>query len=179
METITQQQAHMALLEELQQEIRAFRHDFTNLFSGLTLQAQEGDLEGIQNFMRKTSGYFDEKLGNEIRQMDSLNNIGQYSVRSLIATKLAEMRRKKIEVMLEVLHPVAEKQKMETEDLLRCLGILLDNAMEAVPGENGIVRVILLQENGLYAAVSNNYERAPDFSGLSQKGRIWPKHWRH
>ena len=40
-ETILQQQAHMAVLEELQQEIRAFRHDFTNLFSGLTLQAQE------------------------------------------------------------------------------------------------------------------------------------------
>ena len=39
-ETILQQQAHMTLLEELQQEIRAFRHDFTNLFSGLTLQAQ-------------------------------------------------------------------------------------------------------------------------------------------
>lgn len=38
-ETILQQQAHMALLEELQQEIRAFRHDVTNLFSGLTLQA--------------------------------------------------------------------------------------------------------------------------------------------
>lgn len=65
-ETILQQQAHMALLEELQQEIRAFRHDFTNLFSGLTLQAQEGDLAGIQDFMKRTSSYFDEKLGNEI-----------------------------------------------------------------------------------------------------------------
>lgn len=74
-ETILQQQAHMALLEELQQEIRAFRHDFTNLFSGLTLQAQEGDLVGIQDFMKRTSSYFDEKLGAEIAQMDGLNKI--------------------------------------------------------------------------------------------------------
>ena len=77
-ETILQQQAHMVLLEELQQEIRAFRHDFTNLFSGLTLQAQEGDLAGIQDFMKRTSSYFDEKLGNEIAQMDGLNNIQLY-----------------------------------------------------------------------------------------------------
>lgn len=66
-ETIAQQQAHMELLEELQQEIRAFRHDAANLFSGLTLQAQEGDINGIQEFMKKTSSYFDEKLGNEAK----------------------------------------------------------------------------------------------------------------
>ena len=90
------QQAHMALLEELQQEIRTFRHDFTNLFSGLTLQAQEGDLAGIQDFMRRTSSYFDEKLGSEIAQMDGLNNIQLYPLRSLLATKLAKMRQMRI-----------------------------------------------------------------------------------
>ena len=95
-ETILQQQARMALLEELQQEIRTFRHDFTNLFSGLTLQAQEGDLAGIQDFMRRTSSYFDEKLGSEIAQMDGLNNIQLYPLRSLLATKLAKMRQMRI-----------------------------------------------------------------------------------
>lgn len=145
-ETILQQQAHMALLEELQQEIRAFRHDFANLFSGLTLQAQEGDLAGIQDFMKKTSSYFDEKLGSEIAQMDGLNNIEHYPLRSLIATKLAKMRQMHIKGVLEALYPVKKQLSMDTDDLLRALGILLDNAMEAVPPANGQVRVILLQE---------------------------------
>lgn len=61
-ETILQQQAHMALLEELQQEIRAFRHDFANLFSGLTLQAQEVDLAGIQDFMKKPAAILTKSL---------------------------------------------------------------------------------------------------------------------
>lgn len=170
-ETIAQHQAHMALLEELQQEIRAFRHDFTNLFSGLTLQAQEGDLEGIQDFMKKTSSYFDEKLGQEIQQMDGLNNIGLYPLRSLLTTKLADMRKKGIHSALEVLYPVDTKIVMETEDLLRGLGILLDNAMEAVPQTDGTVRIVLLQEEKeLYIAVSNNYEKKPELSALSQKG---------
>lgn len=31
---ILQMQTHLALLEELQQEVRSFRHDFTNLLAG-------------------------------------------------------------------------------------------------------------------------------------------------
>ena len=170
-ETILQQQSHMALLEELQQEIRAFRHDFTNLFSGLTLQAQEGDLAGIQDFMKRTSSYFDEKLGSEIAQMDGLNNIRPYPLRSLLATKLAKMRQMRIKGVLEAMRPVNGRLSMDTDDLLRALGILLDNAIEAVPKEEGQVRVVLLQEEKeLYLAVANNYEKAPDLSALAQKG---------
>ena len=170
-ETILQQQAHMVLLEELQQEIRAFRHDFTNLFSGLTLQAQEGDLAGIQDFMKRTSSYFDEKLGNEIAQMDGLNNIQLYPLRSLLASKLAKMRQMRIKGVLEALKPIDSRLGMDTDDLLRALGILLDNAIEAVPKEKGQVRVVLLQEEKeLYLAVANNYEKAPDLSSLTKKG---------
>ncbi len=170
-EMIAQHQAHMALLEELQQEIRAFRHDFTNLFSGLTLQAQEGDLAGIQEFMRKTGSYFDEKLGQEIRQMDGLNRITLYPLRSLLTAKLADMRKREIHSALEVLYPLDSKVVMETEDLLRSLGILIDNAMEAASQTDGTVRIVLLQEEKeLYIAVSNNYDQAPELSALFRKG---------
>lgn len=170
-ETISQQRAHMELLEELQQEIRAFRHDVTNLFSGLTLQAQEGDLDGIQEFMRKTSSYFDEKLGSEIKQMDCLNNIRIYPIRSLLTTKLAAMRQRHMQGILEVLYPVRESQMMETADMLRGLGILIDNAMEAVPEKDGQIRLVMLQEEReLYIAVANNYEDEPDLNALSEKG---------
>lgn len=170
-ETIAQQQSHMELLEELQQEMRAFRHDVTNLFAGLTLQAQEGDLDGIQEFMKKTSGYFDEKLGNEIRQMDCLNNIRPYPVRSLLITKLAAMRQRNIQSALEVMNPVQEKLAMETADFLRGLGILIDNAIEAVPDDDGQIRLVLLQEEKeLYVAVANNYAAEPDLSAIAERG---------
>lgn len=169
-ETIAQQQAHMALLEELQGEIRAFRHDFTNLLSGMALSAQEGDVEAIQEFMRRTSGYFDEKLGSEIRQMEGLSNILIYPVRSLISTKLNLMRQRHIQVALEIMNPVTGV-RMPTEDLLRCQGILLDNAIEAASKEAGKIRVVLLQETGeLYIAVANNYDEQPDLGKLTKSG---------
>ena len=170
-EVLAQQRAHMALLEELQQEVRAFRHDFSNLLSGLTLQAQEGDLDGIRDFMKKTGNYFDEKLGSEIRQLDSLNNIRPYPIRSLISSKLAHMRHEQIHAILEVQYPLHETCAMNTEDLLRALGILLDNAMEAVPEHNGQIRLVLLQQDReLYIAVANNYAAKPELSALSRKG---------
>ena len=128
-------------------------------------------MDGIQEFMRKTSSYFDEKLGNEIKQMDCLNNIRLYPVRSLLTAKLAAMRQKHIQSVLEVLYPVQEKQIMETADILRGLGILIDNAMEAVPGKDGQIRLVMLQEEKeLYIAVANNYELKPNLNAMSEKG---------
>lgn len=169
-ETIAQQQAHMELLEELQGEIRAFRHDFTNLLSGMALSAQEGDVEAIQEFMRRTSGYFDEKLGSEIRQMEGLSNIQIYPVRSLISTKLNLMRQRHIQVTLEIMKPVTGV-RMPIEDLLRCQGILLDNAIEAASEKEGKIHVILLQDVGeLFIAVANNYDVQPNLGALSKSG---------
>ena len=137
----------------------------------MTLQAQEGDLKGIQDFMKKTSSYFDEKLGSEIAQMDGLNNIELYPLRSLLTTKLARVRQARMKGVLEVLYPVKKVQSMDNSDLLRAVGILLDNAIEAADSREGLVKIVLLQEEKeLFLAVANNYEKEPDMTGLTRKG---------
>ena len=74
-------------------------------------------------------------------------------------------------MLFRSLYPIAEKQFMETEDLLRGLGILIDNAIEGVPKENGQIRIVLLQEEKeLYIAVANNYETEPDLKSFLKKG---------
>ena len=81
------------------------------------------------------------------------------------------MRQRRIQGTLEALAPVERALAMDTDDLLRALGILLDNAIEAVPAGRGQVRVVLLQEEkGLYLAVANNYDQAPDLAALTRKG---------
>ena len=60
---------------------------------------------------------------------------------------------------------------MDTPDLLRGLGILIDNAIEAVPEKEGQIRIVLLQEEKeLYIAVVNNYAAEPNLNALSAKG---------
>ncbi len=163
--TIAQQQEYMKLLEELQQEMRAFRHDFTNLFSGLALQAQEGDLNAIQEFMHTTSSYFDEKLGDEILQLEGLSNVQIYPLRSLLTAKLAVMREKHIDTELEILFPVTGAD-IGGEDLLRCMGILLDNAMEAALSKGLVKIMVLQQESELDIVVSNTFDKKPNLQEL-------------
>lgn len=169
-ETILQQQAHLRLLEELQAELKAFRHDFQNLLSGVALQARDGDLEGIQTFLQNTTGYFDHKLGEEIRQMSVLSQIQIYPLRSLLTIKLADMREKGIHVHLEILLPVT-RCGMKEEDLLRCLGILLDNATEAAAQcSPGHIRILILQETQeLRIAVSNSCLQKPAIKGMQTR----------
>ena len=162
-EIIVQQQEHLALLEELQQEMRMFRHDFTNLIAGMTEQVQDGDIEGIRKFMQGTSSYFDERLGNEIKHLEGISNIKIYALRSLITTKSAVMQNYALKSTIEVKYPITESV-MKQEDLLRCVGILIDNAIEATKdSEQKIIDIVLLQsEKELYIAVANTYCEKPD-----------------
>lgn len=162
-ETIRQQQAQVELLEELQTELRTFRHDFQNLLSGAALQAREGDLAGVENFLRSTTGYFDQKLGNEIKQLGSLAQFKIPPLRSLLSLKLALLHKQNIAAQLEALRPVT-RLGMQTEDFLRCLGILIDNAAEAAAQcDKGMVSLLFLQEETeLRVVVSNTCTAKPD-----------------
>lgn len=170
-EIIIMQQQHLGLLEELQQEMRSFRHDFTNLMAGVTEQASSGDLDGIQQFLRNTSVYFDERLGAEIRQVESVANIQIHPLRSLLTAKIAVMQNKGIKFRLEVLKRITENG-MRTEDLMRCVGILLDNAIEeAEKTSERLVNMVVLQEqHELYLAVANSYAEKPDLARIQQGG---------
>lgn len=60
---------------------------------------------------------------------------------------------------------------MPVEDLLRCQGILLDNAIEAAAKNDGKIRVILLQDmEELFIAVANNYDEKPNLGALAKSG---------
>ncbi|MDO4272231.1 MAG: GHKL domain-containing protein [Eubacteriales bacterium] len=166
---ILQQQTHLALLEELQQEMRSFRHDFANLMAGVTIQARDGDLRGIQDFMRNTSSYFDERLGDEIKNLEAVSRINIPSLRSLITSKMAQIQRAGVQIDVEILYPVIS-EGIRQQDLLRSLGILLDNALEAAKlSEHPRISLVLLQtDTELLAAVANSYASPPDLVEMSR-----------
>lgn len=140
---LIQQQIYVQSLENMQQEIRTFRHDYKNILSGLYIQAKEGEVEAIQEFLQKMMANFDTRVGENIRQMTQLSNIHIIELKSLLLTKLMEMQQKGITCNLEVVYPV-ETLSMELEDINRCLGILVDNAIEEVESQiNPSIEIII------------------------------------
>ena len=175
-DVIAQQQLYERDLEAIRQEVRSFRHDYKNLLAGLSEQADEGGLDELRAALSELDAGFDRRIGEKIRASTQLGNVRVPQVRSLLLSKLAAMREKKIDCRLEALYPV-ERIGMDPWDFTRCLGILLDNAAEAaLETETPWVEIVLLsQKDGLSLRVSNPYIGAIDpdkiwTEGFSTKG---------
>ena len=146
--SLQQQTIYIEKLEQMQEELRRFRHDFKNMMTGMYLQAQEGDLAAIQTFIQDMTGDFDRQVGSQIRLMNQLGNVRMMEVKSLLLDKLTRMQEEKIACELEVLHPF-ETTRMRSTDLCRCLGILIDNAMDEVQGHaDGQIHLMISCQNG-------------------------------
>ena len=175
-DVIAQQQLYERDLEAIQREVRAFRHDYKNLLAGLSEQAGKGELDELRASLSQLDAGFDQHIGERIQASVHLGNVRVPQVRSLLLSKLAAMREKKIDCRLEALYPV-ERVGIDPWDLTRCLGILLDNAAEAaLEAETPWVEIVLLsQKDRLSLRVSNPYNGAIDpdriwTEGFSTKG---------
>ena len=115
---------------------------------------------------------FDRRLGEKIQLSTQIGNLRIPPIRSLLLRKLTDMQGRGVEYRLEILYPV-EDVSINVWDFVRCLGILVDNAIEAALGaEQPWVEIILLVQDGrLFLRVSNPYTHTID------PGRIWDNGW--
>lgn len=159
-------------LEIIRCEVRAFRHDYKNLLAGLSWQAGEGELEGLRRTLSQLDTGFDLRLGRKICTSTQIGNLQIPEVRSLFLSKLTAMQEKGVDCRLEVLYPVAAVG-MDIWDFVRCLGILIDNAMEAaLDVEQPCAEIVLLAQDGrVFLRVSNSY------SNIIEPGKIWNDGW--
>lgn len=73
--SMQQQNTYIESLEKLQSEMRKFRHDYKNMMSGMYLQAKEGNMEAVQDFIQDMTIDFDHQVGEQIRRLTQLGNI--------------------------------------------------------------------------------------------------------
>ncbi len=167
-DTIAQQQLYEQKLEEIRREVRAFRHDYKNLLAGLAQQAGEGDLDALCAALSRLDADFDRRLGEKIQASTQIGNLRIPQVRSLLLGKLAHMGEKGVEYRLEALYPI-ESVEMDVWDLVRCLGILADNAEEAaLETERPWVEIIVLaQGGGAYFRIANSW------NGKGEPDKFW------
>ena len=175
-DVIAQQQLYERDLEDIRREVRSFRHDYKNLLAGLSEQAGAGEADALLDSLAQLDAGFDRRIGEKIRATTQLGNVRVPQVRSLLLSKLAAMGAQGVDCRLEVLYPV-EGVGMDVWDFTRCLGILLDNAVEgALETQSPWVEIVLLaQGEGLFLRLANPYAGTVDpekiwAEGFSTKG---------
>ncbi|MCI8401633.1 MAG: GHKL domain-containing protein [Lachnospiraceae bacterium] len=169
---IAQQQLYEQDLEMIRREVRAFRHDYKNLLAGLSQQAGAGELEGLRHTLSELDAGFDLRIGEKIQSSAQIGNVQIPEVRSLLLSKLTVMREKGAECHLEVIYPVVAVD-MDVWDFVRCLGILIDNAVEAaLDMKQPWVEIVLLAQHGqVVLRVSNSY------ANIIEPGKMWDEGW--
>lgn len=124
-----QLQDYAEYLEKSEDELRAFRHDYRNMFNSLKISAQEGDTkELIQKLDEYTKTNLNAKAFKKYRDV---NHIKVKSLKSIIVAKLTEMYGSDIPYNFECRDDITKIPNNINElDLVRIIGISCDNAIE-------------------------------------------------
>lgn len=122
-------QEYTRYLEKSEDELRAFRHDYRNMFNSLKISAQEGDTkELIQKLDEYTKANLNAKAFEKYRDV---NHIKIKSLKSIIIAKLTEMYGSDIPYNFECRDDIGKIPNNINElDLVRIVGISCDNAIE-------------------------------------------------
>jgi Histidine kinase-, DNA gyrase B-, and HSP90-like ATPase. len=168
---LLQQQLYVGKLENIQQELRMFQHDYKNMVFGLYAQADEGNTEAIKEHISKKLLNVDDEIQQDIRQTNQFSQIANMELKGLLLVKALEAKSFDVQMDLEVLNKV-EKINIDANDLVRCIGILVDNAIEAAKKTitKNVVVVIFQEEHQTTIIVKNDILDSVDISNIWQPG---------
>lgn len=113
----------------LYNEIRGFRHDYTDMLVSLRMAIESKDLQEIDRVYSEVLVKANQKLRSDKYTYFDLNNIEDSALRSLIAQSIVNAKTNDVEYTLEV-KDIITPLSMELLDLVRVMSVLLNNAVE-------------------------------------------------
>lgn len=117
-------------LERLQLDIQKVQHDYRNLLLGINgfIMEDKVNVVELKDYLMKNE--LMEIQGQiESGTLERLKHINRVEIKGLVSTKIIQATQKGIRVSVECAETV-KIEKIDSIDLARVLGILLDNAIE-------------------------------------------------
>ena len=145
-------------LQILHDNIRAFKHDFSNIIAGIGGYVETNDIEGLKKYYRQLLQ--DCKQVNNLSSLnpDTINNPAVYAV---LANKYYKADNLGIKISLESFIDF-NKLHMEIYEFTRILGILMDNAIESSSEcDEKLINVIIrndIRQNRQLLIIENTYK---------------------
>lgn len=117
-------------IEQVNNRIRKFRHDYINILSTMSEYLREDDLEGLKAYYAKHISPLKDHFEANTLKLNGVENLKVKEIKGVITTKILQAQERQIEISVEVADEINEIN-MEMIDLSRILGIIMDNAIEA------------------------------------------------
>lgn len=149
-------------LDSDQREMHKFRHDYKNILNSLNEIAETNNNDSLKNSLTELEGYSNSYFNNiSMDDFKGLEYISNSYIKSIIISKLKIIRSKNIACYFECRSYISSVN-IEIFDLVRILGILIDNAIEAVEiQKQGKISIILIEEHGNFDAIIKNTVSEP------------------
>lgn len=160
-------------LDKTNQKLRKKQHDIKNIFLSLSGLIEKDDIYSLKKYFRENfKAYYDKILVDE-DYISELSKINLPLLRGLIYEKISLAKSLNLDIFLRI--PVRiEEVKIDELDLVKLLGILLDNAIEEVKTHSNsyIIIDILKTNKATTFAVENSItkEKVDVENLLSTKG---------
>jgi len=171
-------ESYVASLEQINQDMRKFKHDYINILATLRIYIDEKNYDGLHTYFYDhiLEANHQEQLNQQAMMM--LNNLKINSLKGLLTTKILQAQSHHVPFYIEIAEEITEIP-VDPIVLNRMVGILLDNAIEAAREiENGEVRVAFIHMNdSILLVVSNTFDEKTNIKvheifneGFSTKG---------
>ena len=166
------QSYYTAELEHHQTAIRKFQHDQNNILTSIHAFLHEEDLAGLKDYFAKVETMMQSSI-DEVVALEALSKIKVREIKGILAAKLIRAQQLDVPATFEADEEI-DYIPADSIVLVRMLGIVLDNAIEAlVELGHGELRVACLKDGtDTLFVVQNTYpaDRPEPTPGVSTKG---------
>lgn len=117
-------------IESINNEMCKFRHDYVNILTTLSDYIREDDMPGLRKYFDEHIVPMKDKLKTRSIKMNGIEKLKVREIKGLITTKIIQAQEKRIPISIEVPDEI-DRIDMNTVELSRIIGIIVDNAIEA------------------------------------------------
>lgn len=158
-------------LENMVNDMRAFRHDYKNMLSTMSGYIRENRMEELRDFFYRELRFLPGDSENQMEAWKCLGDIAPMELKGFLYEKMLLVLTKNIEIKVDISKKI-EVQYSAMEELIRILGIFIDNAIEAAEQSNeGKIEILIVRlKKGVIFQIKNNYDKEPEILKMEEKG---------
>ncbi len=136
-------------LDSDQKEMHKFRHDYKNILNSLNEIAVANDNNDLKDSLKELEGYSTKYFSNiSMDDFKDLEYVSNPYIKSLLISKLKTIKANNIDCYFECKTNISNVN-INIFDLIRLMGVSIDNAIEAVKEQNdGKIQIILINTDG-------------------------------
>lgn len=164
-------------LEQVLEELRAFKHDYKNIMAEMAGYIREGQIEQLKTYYARLTKTEEVDRYKDLYVWKSLRNIQSMEIKGLFYEKILDILGKNMDLKIKITGDLCVSYP-DIQIITRMLGVFLDNAMEAAleTEEKYISIEATGAKSGSAFRIENSCREEPDMAkifrrGYSTKGR--------